>query len=166
MRTFNFPLWALLKDIQNIGSLANLNIKELEGRFNQGKSFLPTNDKHDIDLYTMQPASYYIDYVGNHNAAKYYITFRSWMSNSYPIESDQKLSVILNITPSSNQCIKRTGLDSVFNKDVTYFSPFPPHFVAQGSTEEEKLAATKKFQDYHRVYRPWIYIKYKPIQIH
>jgi hypothetical protein len=161
MRTYNLPLWALLKDVQNIGAVAHLNIKELENRFNFGQPFLPIDDTNNADLHKMQPASYYTEYVSNYNSVKYYLTIRTIMSNRYPIESENNLLIHLNILPSLNQCIKRTGLDFVFNKDLIQIVPFPPQFIARGITEEERSASVKFFQNYHRTYSPSLYISYK-----
>lgn len=158
-KTLNITLWAFLKDTQRIANVSNLNIRELELIFNNGKQFLPVQESADKDLEHMSLAGYYTNYTSAYNSAKYYITVKSRMSNHYPIGSDKDIQIKLIVTPNSNQCIKSTGIH-VFNKELVNIASIPPLFHPAGNTEEEKLASTKKFIEYNTKYYPKYYLIY------
>lgn len=155
----NPSLWAFLKDTQRIENLSNLNIKELELIFNNGKQFLPIQESIDIDLEQMSLGGYYANYISPYNFAKYYFNVKSRMNNRYPLASDKDLQIKLIIAPSSNQCITRNGIQ-VFNKNLNSIYSFPPQFKPLGNTEEEKSVSVEKFIIQNKKYYPKYYMNY------
>jgi hypothetical protein len=152
-------LWAFLKDTQRIESVSNLNIKKLESIFNNEKQFSPIQESINTDLENMSLGGYYAIYTSTFNSAKYYFTVKSRMNNRYPVENDKDIQIKLIITPNSNQCITRTGIQ-VFNKKLNIIYSFPPQFKPVGNTEEEKAISMEKFISQNKKYYPKYYMNY------